>query len=65
MGNAHYLCSRCGIIMTDLDALPAFCPKCGGVQVVDIGPEGEYNLKAVKKEHKAPFRPDVFHKVAN
>ncbi len=38
------------------------CPRCGGVEIIDVGKEGEYHVKHLRKEYHAPFRSDVFFK---
>ncbi len=61
----HFLCVRCGTILLDYSSNPGFCPRCGGVQIEDIGKEGEYTPKEVRKEFGAPFRADLFLKNPN
>ena len=61
MSESHYLCPRCGVILVNYSNQPDFCPKCGGVQIVDIGAEGEYTVKDVRKKYHAPFRRDIFY----
>lgn len=56
----HYLCTRCGVILVKYPTKPDFCPKCGGVNIEDIGEEGTYNFKQLRKDFKIPFRPDHF-----
>lgn len=63
MKNSHYLCSRCGIIFIGYsEGEISFCEKCGGVKIHDIGQDGDYTVKQVRKLYHAPFRPDVFCK---
>jgi hypothetical protein len=45
--------------------IPAFCPRCGGVQIEDIGEKGDYTPKEVRKEFSAPFRQDLFYRNPN
>lgn len=65
MGESHYFCCRCGIVLTGFSVEPTVCPKCGGVQIENIGQEGEYNLRHVRKEHRAPFHPEKYFKNPN
>ena len=61
----HFLCVRCGTILLGYSSNPDFCPRCGGVQIEDIGKEGEYTPKEVRKEFGAPFRADLFYRNLN
>ncbi len=58
----HFICVRCGTILIGYPSkpLPSFCPRCGGVDIHNIGKEGEYTPKEVRKEYGAPFRADLF-----
>jgi len=58
----HFLCLRCGSILLGYPPKPppAFCPRCGGVTIENIGEEGEYTPKEVRKEFSAPFRADLY-----
>ena len=57
-----FLCPRCGTIFVGFPSQPGVCNRCGGAELVDIGKEGEYNVRKIRKLHHAPFRPDVFLK---
>ncbi|MCF2138554.1 MAG: hypothetical protein K9W44_00695 [Candidatus Lokiarchaeota archaeon] len=62
MSNEHFFCPRCGSILIDFPNKPEICPRCGGVEIIDIGKEGDYQLKHLRKEYHAPFRSDVYFK---
>ena len=57
-----YLCPRCGTILVDFPSKPGVCIRCGGAELIEVGNEGDYNVRKVRKLHHAPFRPDVFYK---
>ena len=56
-----FLCVRCGIILRKYSDKPSFCPKCGGVSIEDIGEEGSFDYKEIKKEFRFPYRPDKYY----
>ena len=58
----HFLCVRCGTILLGYPSKPppAFCPRCGGVEIISLGREGEYTPKEIRKEYGAPFRSDLY-----
>ena len=60
----HFLCVRCGTILVGYPSkpTPAFCPRCGGVEIKNIGEKGDYTPKEVRKEFSAPFRQDLFYR---
>jgi len=62
MAEIHYFCTRCGTILVGFTTPPNLCPRCGGVEIEKIGKEGDYNLKEIRKEYNAPFRPDPIYK---
>ncbi|MHA1518722.1 MAG: hypothetical protein ACTSVZ_13780 [Promethearchaeota archaeon] len=57
----HFFCSRCGSILLDYESPPNICPRCGGVEIFNVGGEGEYKVRDLRREHHAPFRPDIFY----
>ncbi|MHA1777299.1 MAG: hypothetical protein DRO88_06595 [Promethearchaeia archaeon] len=60
MSDIHYFCPRCGSILTGYLEKPEQCLRCGGVEIVEIGQKGDYNIKHLRKEYHAPYRPDVY-----
>jgi hypothetical protein len=56
----HFLCKNCGIIIIDQGHEPDRCIYCGGSGFYDLGYEGSYNPKTIRKELNVPSQKEFW-----